>query len=376
MDVSASSIFVLTTSTRLTHLRFPASTWNRLTLSIPSSSCCLMPSSSFRAASAAPSASRPTSTVFSDTYLAASAIADCASDPALSMRASTSLASSAAIVSRPIRNGASVSRIFISTSSIDATRSCACLRIGIAAARDCASSTVCCARSSKDCEASARDCKSSIFARMGPFSPATFPDMRRMVGANVACATRTASFVSRISFVLISLGVVSKAFANGSDIMDAFSQSISTPANRWARSPNNFSPCNASSWSFRTVLNSSSLAWLASRRGMSLSISSSACSFTVGAKPSTCFWKASISRRILRSAVDATFTARSVSRMALICSSFSSSTASIVNGAATIATFSTSSSADDTFSSKVGNISSNFWLSRSSFSLFATGLVA
>mmetsp|Transcript_25311 Transcript_25311/g.57547 ORF Transcript_25311/g.57547 Transcript_25311/m.57547 type:complete len:272 (+) Transcript_25311:2451-3266(+) len=201
---SASSIFALTTSTKLTRLRLAASTWKAFTLSMPASSCCLTLSSSLRAASAAPSARRPTSTALRATYFVASASADWASAAALSMRVSTSPASSGGMVSMPMRNGASVSRIFCSTSSMAATRSCACLRMGMAAARDCDSSTVRCALSSSACEASDLDCKSSILLRTAPLRPATFPEMSRIVGANVACAMRRASLDSRISAGLMS----------------------------------------------------------------------------------------------------------------------------------------------------------------------------
>mmetsp|Transcript_27672 Transcript_27672/g.86141 ORF Transcript_27672/g.86141 Transcript_27672/m.86141 type:complete len:251 (+) Transcript_27672:2652-3404(+) len=244
---SASSILAFTTSTRFTRRRFAASTWKAFTRSTPSSSCCFTRSSSRRAASAAPSARRPTSTVFSEMYFVASARADCARDEALSMRARTSPASSGGMVSMPMRKGASVSRIFCSTSSMAATRSCACFRMGIAAARDCDSSTVRCALSSRACEASARDCRSSILFRTAPFNPETLPEMRRMVGASVACAIRRASLVSLISEVLISCGLLSRALARGSAIMAAFSQSISTPARRVASSPKSFSACSASS---------------------------------------------------------------------------------------------------------------------------------
>mmetsp|Transcript_108290 Transcript_108290/g.306179 ORF Transcript_108290/g.306179 Transcript_108290/m.306179 type:complete len:490 (+) Transcript_108290:2483-3952(+) len=368
---SASSIRCFTTSTRFRRRRFADSDWKAWTRSRPASSCCWTRSSSRFAASAAPSARRPTSTCFRLTYFCASARAACASCAALSMRARTSPASSGGIVSRPMRKGASVSRIRCSTSSTAATRSWACRRIGAAAARDCASSTVRCALSSSACAASARDWRSSILLRTWPLRPATLPEMRRMVGASVACATRSASLVSRISAALMSCGLASSALASGSDIIAAFSQSISTPARRLASSPKSFSACRASSWSLRTALCSSSLACAASRRWPSRPSSSVAASRAEGAICSHSLRRASSSRLVFAAAPRAPFTARSVSRMALSCSSRSSSTASMASGAARIATFSASSSAAETFSSRPGSIASSFCASCSSLRLSA-----
>mmetsp|Transcript_28001 Transcript_28001/g.73890 ORF Transcript_28001/g.73890 Transcript_28001/m.73890 type:complete len:224 (-) Transcript_28001:286-957(-) len=149
--------------------------------------------------------------------------------------------------------------------------------------------------------------------------------------------------------------------------MAAFSQSISTLASRIASSPNNFSACKANSWSLRTVLCSSSLAWILAIRASILPNSSLAVSCAMGAKDSTSVFLRSSSRRRRETVLVAAFTARSVSRMALNCNSRSSSTASMASGAATITTFSASSSQFNVFSSKPGNIFSSFAASSSSF---------
>mmetsp|Transcript_91691 Transcript_91691/g.213249 ORF Transcript_91691/g.213249 Transcript_91691/m.213249 type:complete len:240 (+) Transcript_91691:3267-3986(+) len=172
----------------------------------------------------------------------------------------------------------------------------------------------------------------------------------------------------------MSCGFVSRALASGSDIMAAFSQSISTPASREASSPNSFSAWRDSSWSFRTFLYSSSLAWAASKREASLAISSLALSLASGAMDSTSFPLTSSSRRALLTVPRAVFTARSVSRMALICKSLSSSTASMASGAARMVTFSASSSAANNFSSSFGSMAWNFSASWSSFCFSAAVL--
>mmetsp|Transcript_64069 Transcript_64069/g.126735 ORF Transcript_64069/g.126735 Transcript_64069/m.126735 type:complete len:301 (-) Transcript_64069:751-1653(-) len=244
---SASSIFTFTTSTMLARLRLPDSAWKALTLSMPASIRCRNLSNSMRAASPAPSAIFPTSTILTATYLAASARAACAEVEALSIRLSTSAASTGGMVSRPMRNGASVSRILCSMSLIFAMRSAACFTMGMAATRDSVSSTVRCALSINACEASARDCKSIIFSRTVPFSPATRPATSRNVGARVARAARSASFVSRTSLGFSSSGFKAADFANGSAIIAALSQSTSTVASRDASSPKSFSAWSDSS---------------------------------------------------------------------------------------------------------------------------------
>mmetsp|Transcript_37459 Transcript_37459/g.107268 ORF Transcript_37459/g.107268 Transcript_37459/m.107268 type:complete len:205 (+) Transcript_37459:1117-1731(+) len=133
---SASPIRCLMTETTLARFRFPVSLWKACTRSTAVSICSLNFSSSLRASAAAFSERRPTSTILSAMYLCASASAACARAAALSIFESASADSSGGIVSKPIRKGASVSRILLNICSMAASRSAACLRMGCDAARD------------------------------------------------------------------------------------------------------------------------------------------------------------------------------------------------------------------------------------------------
>mmetsp|Transcript_121556 Transcript_121556/g.303298 ORF Transcript_121556/g.303298 Transcript_121556/m.303298 type:complete len:241 (+) Transcript_121556:2976-3698(+) len=238
--------------------------------------------------------------------------------------------------------------------------------MGTAAARDCASSTVCCALSRTPCEASARSCNSCIFFLTGPLRPPTFPEMRRLVGASVAWAMRKASLHSRISAALMVSGSVLKTFASGSAIIAAFSQSISTLPRREASSPNNFSAAKACSWSRRTFRCSSTFACAVSKRSDNLPTSSFAESRTTGAMFSASLSLFSTSLLARAMALKADFTARSVSLMAPDCTLRSSSDVSIARGAARMETLSASSSAAVIFCSRTGSMASSFLLSSSS----------
>mmetsp|Transcript_3971 Transcript_3971/g.10744 ORF Transcript_3971/g.10744 Transcript_3971/m.10744 type:complete len:315 (-) Transcript_3971:868-1812(-) len=234
---SASSTFPFTTSTMLARLRFEVSVWNWRTRSMPPSICRLTFSSCRLAASEVPWDRRPTSTIFRLMNFRASTRAVLAADAALSMACRASSASSAGIVSMPMRKGASVSRICSRITSTCSARSWASFRSGPTATRDCDSSTVRCALSTRACALSARVLRSSILAWMGPLRPAVLPEISRSVGARAAWATRSASLVSRISAALMPSGLISRFLASGSAIMAAFSQSHSMPASLAARSP-------------------------------------------------------------------------------------------------------------------------------------------
>mmetsp|Transcript_67097 Transcript_67097/g.132288 ORF Transcript_67097/g.132288 Transcript_67097/m.132288 type:complete len:248 (+) Transcript_67097:478-1221(+) len=247
MTPSAASTLILISCTRWSRLRVVESFWNLATRARPASICCCAFVSSARAVSLADSASRPTSTSFRLTNFRASVNSTCASAADISIACNKSVRSSDVMVSSPMRKGVSVSRILFKTSSMPDTLSIACFRIGTAAARDCASSMVFCAVSSIACAVSARAVRSRSLFRIAPFKPEALLEMSRIVGANVADATRRASLVSRMSLPPMASGFMSSDLASGSAITAAFSQSISTPARRVAKSPKSFSAAKANS---------------------------------------------------------------------------------------------------------------------------------
>mmetsp|Transcript_321 Transcript_321/g.1113 ORF Transcript_321/g.1113 Transcript_321/m.1113 type:complete len:263 (-) Transcript_321:42-830(-) len=195
--------------------------------------------------------------------------------------------------------------------------------------------------------ASTRFSNSESCWKVWPCTSFTLAEMSRSVGPNMASATRTTSMASLISDVCKS-----SAFCTGSAMMAAFSHSSSIPATRSAISSNCLVTATAASKACLAVLCSCTLTSASSSRRQIFLTSSVACSFAIGANPSTSPDAFATSRCAAVKAMFATLTMRSVSLRAPSCSSRNCSMASIASGAATMPTRSAASSTSATFFSR------------------------